>query len=277
MDAGPDALRGLAFADEPVLGASSPGELDLGPISPELALVDPALAERARQLLPEPRERAVAPRRLPAAPALEPPAPVEAPPVLETPRRRRWPRAVALAVVIFVAGAASGSFLGNNEGHSPDASLEAAAVSPKTAPARPESARPKPARPKLVPTGNRAALRPPKLSRRPTRARTAAAPAQRRRHARIAWAANVLGVAAGIDQSGVVTLMWQRPVDSERVVVLRTRMGRGKSVVVYRGRATRYRDASPHACAVYRYTIVNYDRRGDRSTGVPTSVVTRCA
>jgi hypothetical protein len=45
-------------------------------------------------------------------------------------------------------------------------------------------------------------------------------------------------------------------------------------VIVYRGAAGSYRDASARACTTYRYTIVNFDLRGDRSTGVPTSVVT---
>jgi hypothetical protein len=57
--------------------------------------------------------------------------------------------------------------------------------------------------------------------------------------------------------------------------VLRTRNGRSSSVV-YRGRAASYRDKGLSPCTAYRYTIVNYDRRGHRSTGVPTSVVTRC-
>ena len=39
-------------------------------------------------------------------------------------------------------------------------------------------------------------------------------------------------------------------------------------------RITNYRDGSARPCSSYRYTIVNYDRRGHRSTGVPTSVVT---
>jgi hypothetical protein len=58
------------------------------------------------------------------------------------------------------------------------------------------------------------------------------------------------------------------------VVVLRTRGAGSNSVVVFRGRATRYRDASARSCSEYRYKIVNYDRRGHRSTGVLTSVVT---
>src|SRR5262245_21292465 len=117
MDAGPDALRTSTFADEPRLGAIQAGDEDLGAISPELALVDPELARRARELLPEPRERPRAPRPVPAA---APPAPASEQPVApEAPEqpvasRRRWPRALALAIVIFATGAVSGTFLGND-------------------------------------------------------------------------------------------------------------------------------------------------------------------
>ena len=58
------------------------------------------------------------------------------------------------------------------------------------------------------------------------------------------------------------------------MVVLRSLAARTRSVVVYEGRASNYRDTSPRPCTAYRYTIVNYDRNGHRSTGVPTSVVT---
>jgi hypothetical protein len=58
------------------------------------------------------------------------------------------------------------------------------------------------------------------------------------------------------------------------VVVLRRLGDQGRSAVVFHGRATSFRDVSPRRCTAYRYTIVNYDRRGHRSTGVPTSVVT---
>jgi hypothetical protein len=85
------------------------------------------------------------------------------------------------------------------------------------------------------------------------------------------WAANVLGVAAQVAGSGV-KLVWHRPANSGQVVVLRSRGDH--SAVVFRGRAASFHDVSPRACTVYRYTIVNYDRRGHRSTGVPTSVVT---
>lgn len=242
MDAGPDALH----THEP-LGAAPAGDADLGPISPELALIDPDLARRVRELLPEPRERPRPPR--PARPA---PIPAPEP---EVGRRRRWPRTLALAVAIFVAGAVSGTFLGNHQSGSPATPLEVRVVAPATT--RTTAARP--------------VLRPPKTTH--TRA-AVSKPARRRRRPQVTWAANVLGVAATVSRRGV-TLVWQRPVDSERVVVRRARGGR--SSVVYRGPATSYRDGALRPCTVYSYTIVNYDRRGHRSTGVPTSVVTRCA
>jgi hypothetical protein len=71
-----------------------------------------------------------------------------------------------------------------------------------------------------------------------------------------------------------VKLVWHRPADSGRVVVLRALGDHERSTIVFRGRATRFRDVSPRPCTSYRYTIVNYDRRGHPSTGVPTSVVT---
>lgn len=74
-----------------------------------------------------------------------------------------------------------------------------------------------------------------------------------------------------------VALLWQQPADSARVVVLRRRQGRPSTTVVYRGQAARLRDSALRPCTGYLYTIVNYDRRGHRSTGVPTSIVTRCA
>jgi hypothetical protein len=56
--------------------------------------------------------------------------------------------------------------------------------------------------------------------------------------------------------------------------VLRTRGNRKRASVVFRGRASSLQDASLRPCTAYRYTIVNYDRRGRHSTGVPTSVLT---
>jgi len=239
MDAGPDALH------RP-LGAG-PVDPDLGRISPELALVDPELAQRLREQLPEPQAR---PRR--PAPPPEPAAPEPAAQPEAHRRRRRWPRAVALAIVIFAAGAVSGSLLGNHQTGSP-AKLEVPAALP-------------------IATGTSAALRPPSVVR--VQKTTSTAPRrQRRRQAHVVWAANVLGVEATVSRRGVA-LRWQRPADSTKVVVLRKRGS--SSVVVYRGRATSYQDASPRSCTGYRYTIVNYDRSGHRSTGVPTSVVTLC-
>jgi len=113
MNAGLDALH----PHEPALGAGSV-DAGLGPISPELALVDPELARRARESLPEPQER---PRRSP--PLREPAAPDRAAQPEVRRRRRRWPRTIALAILIFAAGAVSGSLLGNHQIGSPATTL----------------------------------------------------------------------------------------------------------------------------------------------------------
>jgi hypothetical protein len=99
------------FDEENVSGLTP----DLGPISPELALVDPVLAAAARELLPPPgefrprssaepvvRERTATPVDPPVAPVPEPaPVAIEAAP----PRRRRG-RRTAKVMVLSVAAAA---------------------------------------------------------------------------------------------------------------------------------------------------------------------------
>jgi hypothetical protein len=266
MDAGPDVLRTPPFLHEP-LGAVPTGAADLGPISPELALVDPELARRARELLPEPGEFPAA-RPLPAAPAAEQAAVPEAsavPEVSAEPEtrrpRRRLARTVVLAAAIFAAGAASGTVLGPENSGSPGRVLElrVVATTPQPRAKRPASRK-------------HAAVRAPKASSRKRPARDGSAPRRRPSHAQGDWASNVLGVAGTVHRTGV-SLVWHPPAGSAHVIVLRAG-NRGRSVVVYRGRARRLQDGSLRPCTPYRYTIVNYDAHGHRSTGVPTSLVT---
>jgi len=203
----------------------------LGPISPELVLVDPVLAELARDRLPEPVR----------APSVRAPTRPVPPPPRRGPRRLR--RTVALAVAVFTAGAVAPQFLGKREPGAPE-SLEV---------------RPLPARTESTP--------------KPEHRSTAPARSVRERATSKVWAANVLGVTADVSSRGV-NIVWKRPIRSDHVVVVRKRDPGETSVVVFRGRAGSYRDATARSCSEYRYTIVNYDRRGRRSTGVLTSVVT---
>jgi hypothetical protein len=261
VDAGPDDVQRSA---------------GLGPISPELALVDPELSERARNLLPDPPAR---PRRPLPLPRVEVAAEPVAPP--RKPHRRRT---VVLAALVFAAGAVSGSFLAGRHGSSPGVTFEARAGAPPPPPPRvPAGKKPvtqrtstgsRPAhRPPGVSTNSRSVQRPPGVSTNKRRRQTTSTRRRRPRTPRVTWAANVLGVTARVGRPGV-TIVWQRPRDSAHVVVLRTRGARRHGVAVFRGRAASYRDASARPCTAYRYTIVNYDRRGHRSTGVPTSVWT---
>lgn len=248
MDAAQDGVS-------PMLGAGC-GDGDLGAISPELALIDPELAERARQYLPRPGEQRK-PRPTVAAPEALLPAAASPP--------RRWRRTVVLASLVFAAGAASGGYLGDQHAESPGLTLGVRAGALPTHPSRPSSVVPQPAlRPPKVPAKSRRVA---KRERRHRRQQV------QRQAARTVWATNVLGVSAQV-ASGGVTLVWQQPADSGRVVVVRARGGRAQGAVVFRGQATSFRDNSPRPCTAYRYTIVNYDRHGHRSTGVPTSIVT---
>jgi len=248
MDAAQDGVS-------PMLGAGR-SDGDLGAISPELALIDPGLAERARQYLPQPGEQRK-PRPTVAAPEALLPAAASPP--------RRWRRTVVLASLVFAAGAASGGYLGEQHAESPGLPLGVRAGALPTQRSRPSSVAPQPA------------LRPPKVpakSRRvATRERRHRRQQVQRQAARTVWATNVLGVSAQVASRGV-TLVWQQPADSGKVVVVRARGGRAHGAVVFRGQATSFRDNSPRPCTAYRYTIVNYDRQGHRSTGVPTSIVT---
>ena len=242
----PDVVQDSLLEPNQPFPTPSAGAEEVGPISPELVLVDPALAERARELLPEPRRFTMEQQPTVATARELPPAPV--PSTGRAPRR--WLRMAALAALILAAGAASGELLGRRESSPPRSRLEVGAGVRTTTQT---GSKPKPA---------------------PSDHRSAAPVKKERRPARKVWAANVLGVTAAVGKKGV-RLAWKRPRRSDHVVVMRTRGSGTNSVVVFRGRAARYRDASARTCSEYRYKIVNYDPRGHRSTGVLTSVVTQ--
>jgi hypothetical protein len=235
---------------------------DLVPISPELALVDPVLAEQARKLLPDVVERP----RPPAPPVVvdhaapADPAPIAVEPAPAAPRRR-WRRMLVLAVLVFVAGAISSTLLGGKNAGPGGVTLGVPAEAPST---QPSSVSTQTAR---ASTTSRPTTRSKGTTTRPT-----LRPPSPRGQSKNGWTSNVLGVEAQVDAAGV-TLSWQRPASSGHVVIRRGR-GAAHGGVVYQGRAASYSDPDVQPCTAYNYTIVNYDRRGHPSTGVPTSVVT---
>ena len=229
--------------------------VDLGPISPELALVDPVLGERARKLLPDVVEQPRPPAPAVVAEHAPPTVPASVAP------RRRWRRILVLAVLVFVAGAISGSLLGGKNAGPGGVTLGVPAEAPNDRP------------PSVGAQTTRTAKtsRPPKPSKR-TSTRATLRPPSPRSQGKNGWATNVLGVEAQVDDAGV-TLSWRRPASSGHVVIRRGR-GAAHGGVVYQGKAASYSDSDVRRCTAYNYTIVNYDRRGHPSTGVPTSVVT---
>jgi hypothetical protein len=172
---------------------------------------------------------------------------------------------VALSILIFAAGAASGGFLGRRDPPSLPVLLEGRLDPPK-ATVTAESTQ---SLAQQTPTHRRKATQ----GRRDSGNNESVGGRKRRRRAPVTRAANVLGVTAAIDARGV-RLVWQSPPGSDHVVVFRTADNSKHGFVVFRGRATSVRDVPPRRCNTYRYTIVSYDRGGHRSTGVPTSVVT---
>ena len=257
---GPHVARDSLLAPFRPLGASQSDEADLSPISPELALVDPVLAERARTLLPEPWERprlqqtqATAERS--RTPVVQRPAPA--------PGRRlpiaRWKRTVALSALVFVAGAASGGFLGRREPPSRPVLLEGGFDTPN-ATVTEESTQ---SAAQQTSTHTRQATQ----GRRDSRSNESIGGKDRRRRAPVTWAANVLGVTAAVD-ARAVRLVWQSPPRSDHVVVFRTADNSKQGFIVFRGRATSVRDVPPRLCT---HTATRSSATTAPATGQPVS------
>jgi hypothetical protein len=261
-------------------------------ISPELVLVDPALAKVARAELRDPREFVAA--RLPAAPessvrlALRNPTPdlTAAPPAGDSrPRRRRRSRAlgrVLLAAVFLVGGFAVGRMTATPP---PGFTIEQelldgapAASTPRRGSATETAAR------SDRRTTRRRSPRPHAKSRTASRVvagtrrgRGLKAASKRRRSPGAATpvrvqrpSRNVLGVIVSLSP-GTVTIRWRAPTSSRRVIVLRRLQGTSNRRLVYRGTRRWLRDGSLRS-GTYTYVIVNYDRGRRASSGVPTVV-----
>ena len=259
-----DAAPRRAPAARAALGAV-PAAQHLGPISPELALVDPVLARAGAEAAAR-RRRAAYAHRCPCTRAAEPPAP----PAIAAPGGA-WPRTVALRDASSSPSARPREAFLGNRGHR--ARQPASRGSQRRTRRRVRArwhARSAAAAEATVSTTKAA-------HEAAGRGSAAVTAAPRRRHAQVAWAANVLGVdgeGRPVRRHARLAARPPTPATWSCCEALGESSTASSSSAAGR-RASAIRLSAP--CTGYRYTIVNYDRRGHRSTGVPTSVVTRCA
>ena len=259
-------------------------------ISPELVLVDPALAKVARAELPDPGEFPAA--RLRAAPepsvfvtpldepAPESPAASEAEPRPPRHRRSRALGTVLVASSLLLAGFAIGRMTaapppgfyleqelldGTPASTLPRGSVtQTAALSSSRATRRPTPGpHAKSTRAGRVVAGTRQGRGLKAASKRRSPGRATAVRTQRPSR-------NVLGVIVSMSP-GTVTIRWRPPASSRRVIVFRRKQGTTKPRVVYRGTRPWLREGSLQP-GTYTYVIVNYDRGRRASSGVPTVV-----
>jgi hypothetical protein len=217
------------------------------PISPELVLVSPALAERARAELPpvvlyEPaRLRKVVSE---ARPQRHSPAPVR------SARARLW-RYAAAAAAVLIAGVAAGSYATTNR-------RPAGTSEPRSALAIPRH----------PDAGSRTALSRIQLGA-PRRVTTPSVAGRSLIPATHLPVPTVLGVMTTAGD-GFVRLQWQRPRGVARVAVFRID-GR-RRLRRYEGRRNSFLDRSVRNGSTYRYVLLSYDRAGRSSSGVITVI-----